>query len=202
MGNFRRDDRKSGGGFSRGFGGSKRFGDRHVGGNTMMHDAICSECGNDCQVPFKPTGSKPVFCSNCFDKKGGGNSRPNKFDGARHDRPSFGDKQMHNAICAKCGDNCQVPFRPMAGKPVYCSNCFDKHGQAGGRSSGQSFEELKVINAKLDMIMNALGLSGAKKNEKPVEKVTAKKEVIEKKTKKVVAKKPVAKKKASTKKKK
>lgn len=33
-----------------------------------MHSAICNNCGKDCVVPFKPTGVRPVFCSNCFDK--------------------------------------------------------------------------------------------------------------------------------------
>jgi len=33
-----------------------------------MFDAICSECGNDCKVPFQPNGEKPVYCSDCFKK--------------------------------------------------------------------------------------------------------------------------------------
>lgn len=33
-----------------------------------MFTAICSECGAECQVPFKPNGEKPVFCSECFKK--------------------------------------------------------------------------------------------------------------------------------------
>jgi len=36
-----------------------------------MHQAECAECGNRCEVPFRPTGDKPVYCSNCFgDNKG------------------------------------------------------------------------------------------------------------------------------------
>jgi CxxC-x17-CxxC domain-containing protein len=31
-----------------------------------MHNAICSNCGKECEVPFKPTGAKPVFCRECF----------------------------------------------------------------------------------------------------------------------------------------
>jgi CxxC-x17-CxxC domain-containing protein len=31
-----------------------------------MHQAICSNCGKTCEVPFKPNGSKPVFCRECF----------------------------------------------------------------------------------------------------------------------------------------
>ncbi|MCA9370720.1 MAG: hypothetical protein KC680_02040, partial [Candidatus Peregrinibacteria bacterium] len=35
-------------------------------GPREMHDAVCSECGADCQVPFKPSGDKPVLCRDCF----------------------------------------------------------------------------------------------------------------------------------------
>ena len=27
---------------------------------------LCSECGNQAQVPFKPRMDKPVYCSDCF----------------------------------------------------------------------------------------------------------------------------------------
>jgi CxxC-x17-CxxC domain-containing protein len=72
MGNFNRDDRP-GGGFrrpGRSFGGGRGFdrgGDR---GNRPMFTAICSNCGKECQVPFRPTNGKPVYCSDCFEKMG------------------------------------------------------------------------------------------------------------------------------------
>ena len=31
--------------------------------------AICGECGKEAQLPFKPRGDRPVYCSECFDKK-------------------------------------------------------------------------------------------------------------------------------------
>jgi CxxC-x17-CxxC domain-containing protein len=31
-----------------------------------MHDVICSNCGKPTQVPFVPTGSRPVYCQDCF----------------------------------------------------------------------------------------------------------------------------------------
>lgn len=40
----------------------KRF-DRPV-----LHSAICNKCGATCEVPFKPNGKKPIYCSNCFRK--------------------------------------------------------------------------------------------------------------------------------------
>jgi len=35
-----------------------------------MTKVICSSCGKECEVPFKPTSSKPVYCDECFAKKG------------------------------------------------------------------------------------------------------------------------------------
>lgn len=67
--------RSSGGrpNFSRQGGGG--FGGRDRGPVTM-HQTVCDKCGNSCEVPFRPTEGKPVYCSNCFEKKeGGGNDR-------------------------------------------------------------------------------------------------------------------------------
>jgi CxxC-x17-CxxC domain-containing protein len=44
-------------------GGSRDFKPRE------MHKAVCSECGKECEVPFKPTEGRPVFCRDCFAKK-------------------------------------------------------------------------------------------------------------------------------------
>jgi len=53
-----------------GFGGGSRGG----GGAREMFTATCSACGKSCQVPFQPSGGKPVYCSDCF--QGQRNSRP------------------------------------------------------------------------------------------------------------------------------
>ena len=36
--------------------------------------ATCNECGDVCEVPFKPNGKKPVYCRNCFKGKEEGSS--------------------------------------------------------------------------------------------------------------------------------
>lgn len=36
------------------------------GGSRQMYSTTCSSCGREAQVPFQPTGSKPVYCSDCF----------------------------------------------------------------------------------------------------------------------------------------
>jgi CxxC-x17-CxxC domain-containing protein len=37
-------------------------------GPREMHQAVCSECGQACEVPFKPTEGRPVYCRDCFQK--------------------------------------------------------------------------------------------------------------------------------------
>ena len=43
------------------------------GMDRQMYKTTCSACGNECEVPFQPTGDRPVFCNNCFEKKDPGN---------------------------------------------------------------------------------------------------------------------------------
>jgi CxxC-x17-CxxC domain-containing protein len=31
-----------------------------------MHQATCATCGKSCEVPFRPTGERPVYCRDCF----------------------------------------------------------------------------------------------------------------------------------------
>ncbi len=47
------------------------FGDRRFGGNRgprEMHKAVCADCGQETEVPFKPTEGRPVYCRDCFQK--------------------------------------------------------------------------------------------------------------------------------------
>jgi CxxC-x17-CxxC domain-containing protein len=39
---------------------------------------------------------------------------------------SFGPREMHKATCAECGQECEVPFKPADGRPVYCQECYKK----------------------------------------------------------------------------
>ena len=82
-------DSGSRGGFNKGgFGGGRDREDRE------MHTATCAKCGKSCQVPFRPTGDKPVYCSDCFKNKDGGMS-PRRDEGRsfeRNDRPSFNSR--------------------------------------------------------------------------------------------------------------
>jgi CxxC-x17-CxxC domain-containing protein len=43
-----------------------------------LYDAVCDQCGKNCQVPFRPSGNKPVYCSDCFEQRGGKEGRSDR----------------------------------------------------------------------------------------------------------------------------
>ena len=53
--------------------------DHHTGKGKMQYKAVCSECGQACGVPFKPSGGRPVFCSECFAKQQDAGEGESKF---------------------------------------------------------------------------------------------------------------------------
>ena len=50
---------------------ANRKAERGEGGARQTFDAVCSECGNPCKVPFEPHDDRPVYCSDCFRNKTG-----------------------------------------------------------------------------------------------------------------------------------
>jgi len=94
-------------------------------------------------------------------------------------KKSFGDnrgfdrrpKQMYTAECAKCGNTCEVPFRPNGTRPVYCNDCFvrdDSQGRSdfsSSRAPRREFaprpdhtfndikDELKSLNEKMERLI-------------------------------------------------
>ncbi|MFZ2804172.1 MAG: CxxC-x17-CxxC domain-containing protein [Patescibacteria group bacterium] len=80
------------------YSGGSKFGNKKFGGNAPWKRdsrdqgdkpsfrATCAQCNESCMVPFRPNGSKPVLCSNCFKREGGGRDshfEPKRFDGSR-----------------------------------------------------------------------------------------------------------------------
>ena len=101
----------------------------------VSHDAICGECSSPCDVPFKPTGSRPVLCNKCFKKDGAPSDQKRSRAGASFgtDRPKFGDK------------------RPAFGEKRPYSR-----PEGAGFSRGMKSDEFKILDAKLDAILRAL----------------------------------------------
>ena len=93
----------------------------------------------------------------------------NRRDFGRSDRRSE-PLIMHQAVCDKCKKECEVPFKPTSGKPVYCRECFKKKGGSRTNSSGQYEKEFAQINEKLDRILETLEDKKEKKEDKKEKK--------------------------------
>lgn len=57
------------------------------------------------------------------------NGNSGRFRRNNNSRMSFdsGPREMHKAVCNDCKKDCEVPFKPTQGKPVYCRECYSKH---------------------------------------------------------------------------
>lgn len=83
---------------------------------------------------------------------GGGPARggPARGGSARGGSARSVPRELHDVICADCGAGTQVPFLPVANRPVYCKDCYEAHrperapgerpprGQRGGPPPGES----------------------------------------------------------------
>lgn len=81
----------------------------------------CSDCGtqfafteSEQQFYVQRGLSAPKRCKGCRD--------------ARKAQRASEPREMHDAVCGKCGAQCQVPFKPRpeaeGGRPVLCLSCF------------------------------------------------------------------------------
>jgi len=154
MGNFNKGgDRGGRGGFGGDRGGRGGFGGGRDRERPEMHEATCADCGKRCEVPFRPTGEKPVFCSDCFGNKRGGDSRDHR-DGGRDSRPSYGGRDSRPSY----GDK----------KP--------RHDD-GGRKPENYKAQFEQINARLDKIMRLLNPIDSDSGKKYEKALKQKKEV-------------------------
>ncbi|KKR04043.1 MAG: hypothetical protein UT30_C0013G0004 [Candidatus Uhrbacteria bacterium GW2011_GWF2_39_13] len=131
-GGYRGGGGRSGGGGGYRGGGGGGFG----GGSKPSFSARCNECGNACTVPFKPNGSKPVLCNDCFRAEGGGGgfeekrfdrkpayqSTPRSFD----KRPSGGDLKPDLAAINKKLDQILAILKPAASQEAPGDQAMDE----------------------------------------------------------------------------
>lgn len=109
----------------------------------------CSDCSAEFvhtitdQKRFEKLGftTEPKRCRACRarrkQEKAASDVKPPRATGARpqkdrvRQKPGSGKQRntsglVFRAECASCGKTTTVPFRPAAGRPVYCPDCFKK----------------------------------------------------------------------------
>ncbi|MHA2366944.1 MAG: CxxC-x17-CxxC domain-containing protein [Candidatus Hodarchaeales archaeon] len=45
------------------------YGNSYNRGPREMHKVTCADCGTETEVPFKPDGTRPVYCQDCYRKR-------------------------------------------------------------------------------------------------------------------------------------
>lgn len=78
---------------------------------------VCEDCGMEFMFTVgeqefyaeKGLVNKPKRCPECRKKRRQKNRKSRK---------------MYEAVCAKCGVQTQVPFKPVEGREVFCKECF------------------------------------------------------------------------------
>lgn len=60
------------------------------------------------------------------------------------------EREMFKAVCADCGEECEIPFNPVEGRPVKCDGCFKKgrERQGGNRRFGNQRRDFDVVCAE------------------------------------------------------
>ena len=83
----------------------------------------CRDCGAQFvfsageQEFYKSRGleNEPGRCPECRSAR-----RQGRYGAAK------GPRERTKVTCASCGTECEVPFQPRSGRPVYCDECFAK----------------------------------------------------------------------------
>ena len=84
---------------------------------------VCKDCGEEFiftageQEFYASRGfqNEPMRCKACRDKR----------------KEHSGAREMHTAVCARCGGEAKIPFEPKSDRPVYCSSCFAQMKEEG-----------------------------------------------------------------------
>lgn len=89
---------------------------------------ICKDCGASFdftvrdQMFYAEKGfeNEPQRCRDCRNAR----KTQRASGGASSAAYGGGAREMFDAVCAQCGENTTVPFRPRGDRPVYCRSCY------------------------------------------------------------------------------
>jgi len=85
---------------------------------------VCRDCGQEFTFT---TGEQEFYLSHGLQNEP---SRcPECRAARRRDRQSGYNqpRQTYTVVCADCGCETTVPFKPTEERPVYCKECYEKH---------------------------------------------------------------------------
>jgi CxxC-x17-CxxC domain-containing protein len=186
MGNFQGGGNR-GGGFRGGNGGGGRpsFGGGRGGdrGEVTMHKAVCDECHKSCEVPFRPSNDKPIYCNECFSSKRGNEERaPRREFNDRGPRRESSDRpapSFAKPVSAPAPEDMKNLFREINVKLDRLTSAIEKLSQPKVLSQSSYVKpvvKVAPVVAKVEV------------KKTPVAKVVAKKVIVKAPVKKVIKK--------------
>ena len=114
---------------------------------------VCRDCGQEFtfsvqeQEDFKKRGmNPPTRCSECHEKRVG-----------RRKFSRGGDCRTFTVPCSICGKDAELPFRPKADKPVYCTACYNEKNAK--KPARRAFNLQTTEKAKPEVVVPAGGES-------------------------------------------
>ena len=101
----------------------------------------CVECGTgftfsaDDQSYHQERGytNEPKRCPSCRELRRA--ERRSSGEGGGGGGGYGAPREMFPVVCAQCGKDAEVPFRPRGDRPVYCNDCYSSTRSTGGSYS-------------------------------------------------------------------
>ena len=101
----------------------------------MLQDKTltCRDCGESFDFTAseqdfyaeKGFQNEPTRCAGCrAARKANANNR-----GGRQGSNGRQQRELFDVVCAECGADTKVPFRPSSDRPVYCRDCYEQNRQ-------------------------------------------------------------------------
>jgi len=75
---------------------------------------VCSDCNKECEVPFKPSGDRPVYCKECFSKRKDRGAHKENYDNKPREQvfiPERHSDKQKNSEDRKPGKRKQLGFK-------------------------------------------------------------------------------------------
>ena len=131
--------------FGGGKGGFSHSGNRDRGGRNgprpQMFSAVCSECARACEIPFRPTDERPVFCKDCFDKKRG---------------LQQGNYKRSEALPRNFPPRDQRDFTPTSSREPHADLSAVALVKTGDKRIDELKQQLYAVNKKIDTILKIM----------------------------------------------
>ena len=197
MGNFNDRGGNRGGGFRGGNGGGGRpsFGGNRGGdrGPVTMHKAVCDECQKSCEVPFRPSSDKPIYCNDCFSGKRGNEAPRREFNNDRGPKRDFNDRPAFSKpTAAPAGNDMSKQLSEMNSKLDRLVSAIEK--LSGPKVSTPVVVASKPVVKAAPVAVKKVEVKKVVAVKAPAAKVAPKKVAAKAPAKKVEVKKVVAKK--------